>query len=277
MASQWCYQIMGDAFGPFRSRTIRKLVSNGTISRDTLLRRCGSDRWILADRIRGLFEEVAPNPPAPASQSMAADLAMRKSMQAKQPQIETVETQRPEVSRATWVISSCSVAAVMVWLAFALHTPAAPDATGRLTDVSSTSETEPVVVANATLIQDTSLLKFQDEPNRELAFADADTVAFSPDGTKFVAAGTNSQEEPVLRMWSTDGWKKVREVVLQQKAGKLEFTRYQKTLVASSGEDDVVMSHERRHARSSKRAESRWSCHLMGSLQRGPVTGSGFS
>ena len=60
MPVSWHYQVMGETIGPLTSKQVRELAKNGTITRDTLLRNREEGKWVLADRVKGLFKEPHP-------------------------------------------------------------------------------------------------------------------------------------------------------------------------------------------------------------------------
>ncbi|MCA9119318.1 MAG: DUF4339 domain-containing protein [Planctomycetaceae bacterium] len=60
--SEWYYQIMGETFGPMTAEQFKSLAADGTIDRDTLIRRGEAGNWATADRVRGLFDPVTSDP-----------------------------------------------------------------------------------------------------------------------------------------------------------------------------------------------------------------------
>lgn len=70
MSGQWYYQSQGNAIGPLPSDTLRQLARAGGLTRDTLVRREGTQAWVRAAQIADLWEKVsepavasAPAPP----------------------------------------------------------------------------------------------------------------------------------------------------------------------------------------------------------------------
>ena len=61
MASQWFYRAGTQEVGPVSSAQIRALVSDGTITPETALRKDDSN-WMKASRIKGLFGETVAEP-----------------------------------------------------------------------------------------------------------------------------------------------------------------------------------------------------------------------
>ena len=60
MASQWFYQVMGDEVGPVSAADLRNLAQNGTVARDTLVRKAPDGAWVLAERVQGLCGRPEP-------------------------------------------------------------------------------------------------------------------------------------------------------------------------------------------------------------------------
>ncbi len=56
MASEWFYRIMGEQLGPVSSSELKRLARSGTIDPDTHLRNGNEGEWVLAGRVKGLFE-----------------------------------------------------------------------------------------------------------------------------------------------------------------------------------------------------------------------------
>ena len=51
---------MGETIGPLTSKQVREFAKNRTITRDILLRKREEGKWVLADRVKGLFKEPHP-------------------------------------------------------------------------------------------------------------------------------------------------------------------------------------------------------------------------
>ena len=62
--TSWYFKDLGETIGPLTSLEIRKCAQNGQIKSDTLVTRDGTDRWVTADRVAGLFDS-APSPVIP--------------------------------------------------------------------------------------------------------------------------------------------------------------------------------------------------------------------
>lgn len=60
MASQWYYKVMGEERGPVSASELRRLAREGGINEDTFVRKGLEHDWVLAERIKGLFDQ--PNP-----------------------------------------------------------------------------------------------------------------------------------------------------------------------------------------------------------------------
>ena len=52
----WFYQVMAQEIGPVLFTDLQKLARDGKISPETLVRRAQSSRWLLAERVSGLFD-----------------------------------------------------------------------------------------------------------------------------------------------------------------------------------------------------------------------------
>jgi hypothetical protein len=57
VATEWFYQTMGDCVGPLTASQVREHAEAGRISLDTYVRKGRDGRWVLADRIKGLFDQ----------------------------------------------------------------------------------------------------------------------------------------------------------------------------------------------------------------------------
>lgn len=58
MNSDWYVQVMGEELGPLSDRELRELARSNRITPDALIRRGESNRWVTADRVRGLFHST---------------------------------------------------------------------------------------------------------------------------------------------------------------------------------------------------------------------------
>ncbi len=68
MVAQWFYQTAeGLQSGPIDAKELCRLANSGIVRPNTLIRQSESANWVLAERVRGLFQ---PPMPPPASSSM---------------------------------------------------------------------------------------------------------------------------------------------------------------------------------------------------------------
>jgi TM2 domain-containing membrane protein YozV len=58
MASAWFVQVMGEQIGPLSDDQLRKMVAQRQLVPDTLVRKGASAKWVLASKVRGLFEQI---------------------------------------------------------------------------------------------------------------------------------------------------------------------------------------------------------------------------
>lgn len=70
MKNEWYFQLMGEEKGPVTAAQLRALAANGTITRNTHVRRGEGGKWVIADQVQGLFNGAAtqsapPQPPPP--------------------------------------------------------------------------------------------------------------------------------------------------------------------------------------------------------------------
>ena len=56
MAQEWFYKFMGETVGPLSTSEFREHATDGRIQPDTPVTRDGTDDWVSADRIKGLFD-----------------------------------------------------------------------------------------------------------------------------------------------------------------------------------------------------------------------------
>jgi hypothetical protein len=52
----WFYQVIGQEIGPVAFTELQQLARDGKISPETLVRRAEGSRWLLAERVSGLFD-----------------------------------------------------------------------------------------------------------------------------------------------------------------------------------------------------------------------------
>ena len=55
-SEEWFYQVMGEAVGPVPFADLAQLARDGKISPETQVRRAEGSRWMLAERVSGLFD-----------------------------------------------------------------------------------------------------------------------------------------------------------------------------------------------------------------------------
>jgi Ca-activated chloride channel family protein len=63
--SQWYFSRQGQTFGPYTTRELRDLAKAGKLGPDDLVSQPGAKSWHAASTIRGLFDELAPQPAPP--------------------------------------------------------------------------------------------------------------------------------------------------------------------------------------------------------------------
>jgi hypothetical protein len=56
MAQEWFYKFMGETVGPLSTSEFREHAADGRVQPDSLVTRDGTDDWVSADRIKGLFD-----------------------------------------------------------------------------------------------------------------------------------------------------------------------------------------------------------------------------
>ncbi len=59
---EWFYRIMGEEIGPVTSAELRKRVRAGQLLPETEVRKSGTDRWVCASQLKGLFVTKKPPP-----------------------------------------------------------------------------------------------------------------------------------------------------------------------------------------------------------------------
>lgn len=65
---------MGDVVGPLNGSDLRSHAASGRITTDTFIRKGANGQWVLADRIKGLFDQPAPQEPPPLPEPVTATL-----------------------------------------------------------------------------------------------------------------------------------------------------------------------------------------------------------
>src|SRR5262245_4236327 len=66
MASDYYCRINGKDLGPVSAKHLRYLAAFGKLSPDDLVRKEGTDEWVRAGSLEGLFAEARPPQPGPA-------------------------------------------------------------------------------------------------------------------------------------------------------------------------------------------------------------------
>jgi len=66
---------MGDVVGPLNGSDLRSHAASGRVTTDTFVRKGANGQWVLADRIKGLFDQPAPQKPPPLPEPVTASLA----------------------------------------------------------------------------------------------------------------------------------------------------------------------------------------------------------
>lgn len=75
MSIEWYYQLGDKEVGPVPSSALKQLADEGVVVSATLVRRTCDGTWTTAERVRGLFPEVARTPVAVQSARQTADEA----------------------------------------------------------------------------------------------------------------------------------------------------------------------------------------------------------
>ena len=57
MADRWHYKLMGEEYGPVSVQEMAKLIADGLVDRDSLIRREGESQWATADKYISAFEK----------------------------------------------------------------------------------------------------------------------------------------------------------------------------------------------------------------------------
>lgn len=68
--------MMDDTVGPLTGGELRERARQGQISRETLVSKDGTDRWVTADRVQGLLSDAELAAWAEANQSTAPSMAL---------------------------------------------------------------------------------------------------------------------------------------------------------------------------------------------------------
>jgi len=83
MSDRWYYRLMGEKLGPISSSELKQLAESGKVAPDTVVRKGLDGDWVLAEKVRGLFEppsksletqpQTAPQSLAPSAQHAPVD------------------------------------------------------------------------------------------------------------------------------------------------------------------------------------------------------------
>lgn len=92
MPTNGYYQVMGEIFGPVSPAEMRRLAAEGVITRDTLVRKGEDGEWVLADRVRGLFDKQGNSTPPAAATTRVSTASKQNDSHAS--------------SESTWYIQS---------------------------------------------------------------------------------------------------------------------------------------------------------------------------
>jgi hypothetical protein len=60
--SEWYYQLAREEIGPISASELRQLRKEGTLSRDSLVRKGKEGKWVLANNVKGLFDSPPATP-----------------------------------------------------------------------------------------------------------------------------------------------------------------------------------------------------------------------
>ena len=63
MSIEVYYQVMGDVVGPISPKELHRRIKEDVVTRDTLVRKGDDGEWMLADHVKGLFDETGISPP----------------------------------------------------------------------------------------------------------------------------------------------------------------------------------------------------------------------
>ncbi|MDB4372159.1 GYF domain-containing protein [Mariniblastus sp.] len=58
--AEWFYRVMGEEIGPVTTNELRQRANSGQLLPETEVRKSGTDRWVRASQLKGLFDEPTP-------------------------------------------------------------------------------------------------------------------------------------------------------------------------------------------------------------------------
>ena len=70
--TKWYFKLMGEMIGPLTSDEFRERALSGQVTAETLVTKEGTDRWIRADHVAGLFDLAPTSKPSPSPPDVAA-------------------------------------------------------------------------------------------------------------------------------------------------------------------------------------------------------------
>lgn len=119
MTTQWFYRTgEGQPSGPVDSAELRRLAEAGVVRPDTLVWQCGSDGWIRADQVRGLFQRstampssAGESPPPPVSVPRPSTSHVRQDQEAV-PVSSALSGTLPEFGR--YVVATIACGAILL-------------------------------------------------------------------------------------------------------------------------------------------------------------------
>ncbi len=125
MVAQWFYQTAeGRQSGPIDSKELRRLVDAGIVRPDTLIRQSESASWVLAERARGLFQQIASTTPVPPPlpNAMQGSVALSKNVGVANPTrpgrgaaaVNAASEKPDRIHPATWVAIIASTGFVLL-------------------------------------------------------------------------------------------------------------------------------------------------------------------
>jgi len=78
MNNQWYYAISGVSYGPVDLNILRQLAATGKLNSSDLVWTAGTDRWMAAGEVQGLFQQAVAPPPLPAGYATSPDEVNRR-------------------------------------------------------------------------------------------------------------------------------------------------------------------------------------------------------
>jgi hypothetical protein len=127
----WYYKLMGEEIGLLSAAELRQHALDGKLTLDTYVRRADSDRWISAEKIKGLFDKQASQASPPVSPPQQPTIPSGRRHEEPRPQPATKPAQPGVGNRGPavplgWVVAGAAALVAVFGAVFLMHHESSP-------------------------------------------------------------------------------------------------------------------------------------------------------